>query len=92
MHHELDKLRHGHMGIMQLHTGKRQLTSQLAIAMESNQSDMLSMGKSMLLYDKVEELQEICQKINDVSAAEIMEAANLVFAPESLSMLTFTKK
>lgn len=92
VHRELDKLRHGHMGIMQLHTGKRQLTGQLAIAMESNQNDMLSMGKSMLLYDKVEGLQEICQKINDVSAAEIMEAANLVFAPESLSMLIFTKK
>lgn len=92
VHRELNKLRNGHLGTMQLHTGKRQLTGQLAIAMESHQNDMLSMGKSMLLYDKVEGLNEICQKINDVSAAEIMEAANMVFAPESLSMLTFTKK
>lgn len=92
VHRELDKVRQGHLGTMQLHTGKRQLTGQMAIAMESHQNDMLSMGKSILLYDKVEGLREICQKINDVSAAEIMEAANLVFAPENLSMLTFTKK
>lgn len=92
VHRELDKLRQGHLGTMQLHTGKRQLTGQLAIGMESHQNDMLSMGKSVLLYNRVEGLKEICQKINDVSAAEIMEAANQVFAPESLSMLTFTKK
>lgn len=92
VHRELDKLRKGHLGTMQLHTGKRQLTGQIAIGMESQQNDMLSMGKSILLYDKVEGLKEICQKINDVTAAELMEAANLVFAPESLSMLTFTKK
>lgn len=92
VHHELDKLRKGQLGTMQLHTGKRQLSGQIAIGMESQQNDMLSMGKSVLLYNKVEGLKEICQKINEVSAADIMEAANLVFAPESLSMLTFTKK
>lgn len=92
VHRELEKLRNGHLGTMQLHTGKRQLTGQLAIGMESHQNDMLSMGKSVLLYNRVEGLKEICQKVNDVSAAEIMEAANLVFAPERLSMLTFTKK
>ena len=45
-----------------------------------------------MLYDKVEGLREICQKINDVTTTEIMEAANLVFDPASMSMLTFTKK
>jgi len=92
VHCELDKLREGHLGTMQLHTGKRQLTGQIAIGMESHQNDMLSMGKSVLLYDKVEGLREICQKINNVTATEIMEAANLVFARERMSMLTFTKK
>ena len=92
VHHELDKIRNGKLGTMQLHTGKRQLTGQLAIGMESQQNDMLSMGKSVLLYNKVEGLREICQKVNDVTAAEILEVANLVFAPECLSMLTFTKK
>jgi predicted Zn-dependent peptidase len=92
VHCELDKLRQGQLGSLQLHTGKRQLTGQLTIAMESQQNDMLSMGKSILMYDKVEGLREICQKINSVTAAQIMEVANRVFAPESMSMLTFTKK
>jgi predicted Zn-dependent peptidase len=92
VHHELDKLRQARLGIMQLHTAKRQLTGQIAIAMEAQQNDMLSMGKSLLLYNKVESLREICQRINDLSAEELLEAANHVFAPESLSMLTFTRK
>ena len=92
VHHELDKLRQGHLGTMQLHTGKRQLIGQIAIGMELHQNEMLSMGKSILLYDKVEGLREICQKINDVTTTEMMEAANLVFDPASMSMLTFTKK
>ena len=92
VHRELDKLRHIRLGVMQLHTAKRQLTGQIAIAMEAQQNDMLSMGKSLLLYDKVEGLKEICQRINALSAEDINEVANCVFAPENLSMLTFTKK
>ena len=92
VHNELDKLRQVRLGIMQLHTAKRQLTGQITIAMEAQQNDMLSMGKSLLLYDKVESLLEICQRINALSAEELLEAANHVFAPDSISMLTFTKK
>jgi len=92
VHHELDKLRQVRLGTMQMHTAKRQLTGQLAIAMESQQNDMLSMGKSLLLYDKVESLKEICKRINALSTEDLMEVANQVFEPESLSMLTFTKK
>jgi len=92
VHNELDKLRRVRLGIMQLHTAKRQLTGQITIAMEAQQNDMLSMGKSLLLYDKVESLLEICQRINALSAEELLEAANHVFAPDSISMLTFTKK
>jgi predicted Zn-dependent peptidase len=92
VHHELEKLRLVRLGTIQLHTAKRQLTGQIAIAMESQQNDMLSMGKSLLLYDKVESLSEICGRINALSAEDLMEAANHVFSPENLSMLTFTKK
>jgi predicted Zn-dependent peptidase len=92
VHHELEKLRLLRLGTIQLHTAKRQLTGQIAIAMESQQNDMLSMGKSLLLYNKVESLREICERINALSAENLMEAANHVFSPDSLSMLTFTKK
>jgi predicted Zn-dependent peptidase len=92
VHRELDKLRQIRLGTMQLHTAKRQLSGQIAIAIESQQNEMLSMGKSLLLYNKVESLREICQRINVLASEDIIEAANQVFAPESLSMLTFTKK
>jgi predicted Zn-dependent peptidase len=92
VHQELTKLRQTRLGIMQLQTAKRQLTGQITVAMEAQQNNMLSMGKSLLLYDKVEGLKEICQRINTLSATDLLEAANQVFAPESLSMLTFTKK
>lgn len=92
VHQELNKLRQTRLGIMQLHTAKRQLTGQITIAMEAQQNDMLSMGKSLLLYNMVESPKEICQRINALSATDLLEAANQVFAPDGISMLTFTKK
>lgn len=86
---ELNRFRNEKLGLLQLKRAKQQLIGQVAISFESNLAEMLSMGKSILLYDKVETIEEINWKIEAVTADELLEAANEVFHPERLSMLTF---
>ena len=50
---------------------------------------MLSIGKSMLVYNKVDSLSEVCRKIDQISAADLQEIANEIFDPAQLSMLIY---
>ncbi len=92
VYNELKLLREKKLGAMQLRTAKRQFIGQLAIFYEQNLSRMLSMGKSLLLTDKVMTLEAVNEKIGSVSAAEISEIANEVFDPDQLSLLTYLSK
>ena len=50
---------------------------------------MLSLGKSLLIFNKIEGLEETYRKIDRITSSELMEMANEVFAPESLSTLIY---
>jgi hypothetical protein len=56
-----------------------QVMGQLAIASDSNEARMLSAAKSMLMFNKVDNLQEICAQIIEVDAGQLCEAANKTF-------------
>lgn len=86
---ELKKLRETPLGSMQLHQAKQQMIGQLAISEESNLGFMLMMGKSILDLGRVETLNEVLEKINKVTASDILELANIVFLENRLSMLTY---
>ena len=49
---ELKKLREKPLGILQLKKAKRQMLGQIAMAQENNASLMLSLGKSLLSFNK----------------------------------------
>ncbi|MCX6235293.1 MAG: pitrilysin family protein [Bacteroidetes bacterium] len=89
IHRELRKLREQPLGPGQLRTAKQQLTGQLAVAYESNLNKMLSMGKSMLMSNRVLSLQEINEKIENVTSEQLAEIAREVFDPLMLSMLSY---
>jgi predicted Zn-dependent peptidase len=86
---ELEKLRNEPLGTLQLHRAKQQIMGQLAMAEESNLSLMLMLGKSMLDLEKIETLKEIFEQIEAVSASQLMEIANEMFAEDRLSKLTY---
>ena len=69
VHAELKKLKEKTLGSMQLHKAKRQLKGQIAISSENKESLLLNLGKSYLLYDKVDSLQYIYKKIDSLSAS-----------------------
>jgi predicted Zn-dependent peptidase len=89
---ELEKLRIQRLGINQLRIAKEQLKGQLAISTEANQSEMIAIGKSVLVFNKVDTIEEIYRKIDNVDSADLLEVANTVFDPGQLSTLVFNYK
>jgi predicted Zn-dependent peptidase len=89
VHKELDKLRTTKLGTLQLQRAKLQLMGQLAIGYESGLNEMLSIGKSILFFNKVDTIEQINAKIEAVTASQLLEAANEIFDRDALSTLIF---
>lgn len=86
---ELKILREQSLGTVQLSRAKRQLVGQIAIAGENNENQMLSIGRSLLLFNRVDSLQEITEKIENITKDELLEVANEVFDQDKLSYLVY---
>lgn len=89
---ELNKLCTIKMGSMQLHHAKQQLVGQLALGRESGMSELLAITRCVLMNEPVETVADIIHTIEVITADDLMEEANLVFAPERLSTLVFRGK
>ena len=86
---ETEKLRTTKLGSLQLHRAKKQLTGQIAIAAENNEAHMLSIGKSLLVFDRVDTIEEVTKKIEAVTDSTLLEIANEILHPDKLSMLIY---
>jgi predicted Zn-dependent peptidase len=86
---EMKLARERRLGVVTLHQAKRQLIGQIALGSESGSGWMSTMGKSVMLYDRVEPMSETIAGIEAITADQILEAANRVLAPEQLSHLTY---
>ncbi|MBO6118213.1 MAG: insulinase family protein [Bacteroidales bacterium] len=69
--------------------GKQQLKGQLAIQYDSNQNEMLSIGKALLNYNRVSSLEENFKEIDKVTSKDILEVANEIFIPDKLSSIIY---
>ncbi len=86
---EFDLLRNTKLGTVQLSRAKKQLIGQIAISTESREDMMLTIGKSYLLYDKVDPLRVVFKKIEEITTEQLMEAANIVLNKEQMSTLIY---
>lgn len=86
---EIKVLRDKSLGVAQLARVKKQLLGQIAISSENFEGQMLANGKSILVYDKIDSLEQIIQRIEGISSGDIMEVANEVFAPDRMSHLIY---
>lgn len=86
---ELARLRTKKLGIMQLSKAKKQIKGYLARGYENHESLMLSLGKSLLVFKKIESLEETCTKIDRITSHELLATANEVFDPGKLSTLIY---
>lgn len=89
IHRELKKLRERPLGTTQLHQAKQRFKGQIALAEEARLSVIIYTCKSLLDQGRADSLEEVFYKIDQVSAGDIMDAANEVLAPANLSTLGF---
>ncbi len=86
---ELKKLRERKMSSLQLSRAKLQLAGNLALAYESKIAEMLSIGKTYLIFDKVETIAEINKKIEKITTDELFEIANEIFDTNRFTQLIY---
>ncbi len=86
---ELARLRTEKLGSVQLSKAKNQIKGYLARGYENHESLMLSLGKSLLIFNRIEDLEETYRKIDRITSSELMEMANEVFDPGRLSTLIY---
>ena len=86
---ELKKLRTQKLRNSQLHTAKKQIEGQLAIASDSKSNRMFTIGESFLFYDEVDSLKTLFERIEKITASEILEIANEIFDEDKLSTLIY---
>jgi predicted Zn-dependent peptidase len=86
---ELERLRRQPLGTLQLTKAKNQIRGYLARAYENHESLMLSLGKSLLIFDRIDTMETIFHKIDAVTAIELTDIASTVFEEASLSTLIY---
>ena len=88
-YNELDRLKRQPLGILQLSRAKNQIKGYLARAYENHESLMLSLGKSLQIFDRIDTMNETFRKIDAVTTSELADIANNVFDHNSLSTLIY---
>jgi predicted Zn-dependent peptidase len=89
---ELKRMRDVKLSTLQLHQAKQQLKGHLALSLDSNSGLMIGLGKSLLLFNQIDTIQEIQEGIDKVTAEEILDIANKYLLPEHYSEMVFEMK
>ena len=86
---EFKLLRDKKLGAIQLSKAKKQLIGQIAISTESHEDLMLAIGKSFLLFNKVDPLRVVYNKIEAITTEDLLEVANLTLNEKQMSTLVY---
>jgi predicted Zn-dependent peptidase len=73
----------------QLIKAKTQLKGQLALSLDSNSGIMLGLGKSLLLFNQIDSIQEIYAGIDRLTVKELKEISQTYFNEKNISELIF---
>ena len=87
---ELKKLCDKPLSPIQLAAAKKQIIGQIGVARDHAENTALSMAKTFLHYHKMDNPQDIFQRIEALTAKELWEVSNEMFAEENLSSLIYT--
>jgi predicted Zn-dependent peptidase len=61
----------------------------LARGYENYESLMISLGKTLLVFNKIDTIEELSRRIDEISASDLMETANEIFVKDQLSILIY---
>ena len=86
---ELKKLCDKPLSIVQLAAAKKQIIGQIGVARDNAESTALGMAKTFLHYNKMDDPQEVFQRIEALTSKELWEVSNEMFAENQLSTLIY---
>lgn len=87
---ELKKIIEEGLSSDELKLAKEQIKGHLALSLDSNLELMLHLAKSLLIFGKVDSMQELYEEIDQISEGEIQKVATKWLCPENTGILTFT--
>ena len=86
---ELKRMRDVKMTSSQLAAAKKQLIGQIGVASDNFENNAMGMAKTYLHYHKYESSEVVFKRIETLTAEQLMEVANEMFAEEYLSTLIY---
>lgn len=86
---ELDTLKRKPLGTLQIARARNQIKGYMAREWENHESLMLSLGKSLLVFGRIDSMGDVFRKIDAVTASEIMDTANIIFDRNAMSTLIY---
>ncbi len=89
MKKELEKLREVPLSEGALRHALVQLRGQLAISAQNQENSALAMAKSVLYRGTAPEWQEMMQRIEQTTTAQLQEIAKICFSAENSFILTY---
>ncbi|WP_283686544.1 pitrilysin family protein [Dysgonomonas sp. Marseille-Q5470] len=89
VHKELNRLRKEKLTSSQLSTAKKQLIGQIGVMGDNHENLALALGKNFLHHNHFNTLAETAQKIEVVTAEQILAVSNEIFDERSLFTLIY---
>lgn len=86
---EFKKIKENPLTEVQLQKAKNKFTGQIALGEENRIGLVISMAKSLIDYDRIDDLQTVFKKIQAVSTADMANIANEILDESNLTSLTF---
>lgn len=86
---ELKRICEKKLSPLALHQAKQKLIGQISLSEENHLSVIIALCKSIVDYGKADNLEEIFQKIEKVSAEEVLALSNEIFDSTQLSSLIY---
>jgi predicted Zn-dependent peptidase len=86
---EFKKIKDKPLSEIQLQKAKNKFIGQIALGEENRIGLIISMAKSLIDYDKIDDLEMVFSKIQAVSTGDMANIANEILDPGNLTALTF---
>ncbi len=86
---ELQKLVDAPLHASQLKAAKRQLQGQIGISWETGENVAIGMGKRFLHYHSTQTCEQLCLRIEDITAQELWDTAQDILSPDRMSILMY---
>lgn len=82
IHHQMERFCNDGLSDSQLRAAQRQLCGSICIAAENIENRAIAMAKNLLRQDRVESIQETCQRVNNVTRQQVLDVAQMLFTSE----------